>query len=511
MGRKVRYYTGDYKAAKRNAGKGIILIDTSFSPRNYGKLNPRTGKISRAKTVSRGKYWVEFKSIQNMNNTQIAYREGALYKIATGRDISRQIAHEFVRGGSASMLRRSKRFNQAAQGIKGDVQILLHMKSKGSSRNPNYYTFLRDDKQLGRDYGFRGLRKSTGTTGKQDWMAKNRESLAAYSGIRNADIRAIVKAYGSGVVPQKVRETGIWWFDKKLRGGRYERRLNPELEKYLNAKKKLRALQKREYRRRKDPLVGTRPRGGTFRTREHLGFMHDWKPSEAFLKAHAQSRFLNYERGTESAMFMKNFGLKLVGRLRGAIDSVVIEAQEQLMREIEGVKAWHNLTGNAYTGIVSAAYVSSRSVRNSHFRQMPGVRGRKATMGKLSKGNHPHRYVSRNGTRERLNHSRAKVFIGRRFDDPENYFFIKDTGQFETTTKGYAYKEALDLLTKFNPSQEYRQKGIIAAIKVATGTPEYIDRLKTTHGSSIMLFAMQRAEEILLQKINAFVEKQNSR
>lgn len=193
-----------------------------------------------------------------------------------------------------------------------------------------------------------------------------------------------------------------------------------------------------------------------------------------------------------------------------SLEIATVEAQSQLMRELEYIKEWHNVTGNAYTGIVSAAYVTTDRVTvRKIYEQMPGVKGRRATRGKLSAGVY-RQYMQRvKGKKYSIQHKAtgAHVYVGRKFDDPSSYFYISDKGQFSHTTGGYAYKEALSMLNQFNPrltegliGGDTKLKGTVAMLKVVSGSPEYIDNLKTSAGGSIMSFAYQRAVEILREK-----------
>lgn len=188
-----------------------------------------------------------------------------------------------------------------------------------------------------------------------------------------------------------------------------------------------------------------------------------------------------------------------------------VEAQAQLMRELEYVKDWHNLTGNAYTGIMSAAYVTTdRLTVRKIYEQMPGVKGRRATRGKISAGKYKRFYRKSGGHRENLKDTGAHVYISRLFDRPSHYVFINaDKSNFVSTSGGYAYKEALSILNQFDPRMTFnestgetrKQKGLVATLKVVSGSPEYIDTLQTNGGNPIMLIALQRAEEILQQKL----------
>lgn len=187
-----------------------------------------------------------------------------------------------------------------------------------------------------------------------------------------------------------------------------------------------------------------------------------------------------------------------------------MEAQDQLMRELEYVKQWNNLTGNAYTGIMSAAYVTTdRMSVHKEYKQLPGVRGRRATRGKISAGRYKRYYRTSNGQRESLKTKGARVYITRSFDNPSHYVFINaDSVSFKETSGKMAYDEALSILNAFNPrmdmnnsGQTMKHKGVVATLKVVSGASEYTDDLKTAGGNPIMLVALQRAEQILAEKM----------
>lgn len=546
---------GVYMGTNKADAKGNQFINISFS--TMPKASKRGKRVS---VIGKSKKWTESVGAingGNLSSNQLNKILGIRANIAGATRALHRVQND-VRMTFGSIkpgdFKRGSRipkawidtYERATREIKSSTQKLLKMTENGEKSPFMRHEYNERGKLVKFNIGFRG-------GGKDAWLRSITDTKRTYFGIRSFDIQRAVKNYGKGIIPNQdvikyskrkgangeliklgtiksMASTGVWWRDVKhvSNTGKvtWERKLDKELESRLFAKMKERAEAKFRKRHAADPLMGTRKRGRKAFEKS------TWKPS--WLKKIVPEQWAAKE-ALRSSFYAKHIGgatqyhpwqrinvpkgvSSKIRRIRTEIikkaEIATVEAQAQLMRELEYVKNWSNLTGNAYTGIVSAAYVTTDMVTvRKIYEQMPGVNGRRATRGKLSNGVYKRYYRKENGTKKSLKHKNAHVYIGKYFDNPSQYFFIKDRGQFESTSGGFAYKEALSMLNAFNPrmtggdsSGTSKLKGVVASIKVVSGTPEYIDRLSTASGGSIMMYALQRAEEILGQKIKQIMQ-----
>lgn len=509
----------------KNLANGRAFINVSFSTTTKGTSRKRAPIISKS---AKNKGWYEIRTMSqtgsNLNARQL--------------QAAQDLRSAYVQAKQGF---RSNRKLANAETLKRAGQKFLHL-TKGGSKSPymkggmphrgNYQTNAR----------MRPANVEKGIeSGRAQYLRDFGGQRIFVTGVKNFDIHRAVRDFGRGVIPNKdievknkkgiviakrrsIAKTGIWWVDtykKRSDGTVYiERAVHPEILRRMTEKMDAKRIQKRDYRRSLDPLVGTRKRGRPPRevpTKYIPMFQRGFVPAEWAKQAHGITKAIGYNNGQAAWVKLRTVppGIKSkIERIRQetirGISAATLEAQVRLMRELEYYKDWNNVTGNAYTGIVSLAYVSSaRLTYRKQTAQMPGVQGRKATRGKISKGQYKRYYKTANGKKTALKEKGAQVYIGRRFDNPSQYFFIDaNKVDFQPTTGGYAYEEAKQALAAYNFNMPYKfsdgHSGVAAVLKVVSGA-EYIDKLETKSGHPIMLIALQRAEEILQQKLKRYL------
>lgn len=215
------------------------------------------------------------------------------------------------------------------------------------------------------------------------------------------------------------------------------------------------------------------------------------------------------ERGRASRSQLVQFN-QLRGRLSQRVSDALFKAgvhsQKELLDIIGRNVGWRNLTGNAYTGLVSMLVIRTNSSYNHKY-----IKSVAEHQGKRKRATRT--MFSTNGKRGNYSHfhkgSRMpkRMWIGLRYDKPDSYFFIADKGQMHTTEKGgrYAYNEALDMLNeasnRLNSKEEKSERYI--TLRIVSGA-EYIEHMNVKGGQgSIMDLAREEAQRLVKEKLKA--------
>lgn len=232
-------------------------------------------------------------------------------------------------------------------------------------------------------------------------------------------------------------------------------------------------------------------------------FFNKWERRKVSLARYREKR----GRASRSQLVQFN---QLRGRLSQRVSDALFKAgvhsQKELLDIIGRNVGWRNLTGNAYTGLVSMLVIRTNSSYNHKY-----IKSVAEHQGKRKRATRT--MFSTNGKRGNYSHfhkgSRMpkRMWIGLRYDKPDSYFFIADKGQMHTTEKGgrYAYNEALDMLNeasnRLNSKEEKSERYI--TLRVVSGA-EYIEHMNVKGGQgSIMDLAQKEAERLVEEKLKA--------
>lgn len=333
-----------------------------------------------------------------------------------------------------------------------------------------------------------------------DWPSKG--NLHYVTGVKSFDFKAALKRFGYGILVDKKKgefKTGIknivvsgqWYKDTDARNpipyGSSRRTLDrrdidPHLRKLLeDAYKREVEKNRRNYEKRRGQAFSERGKYVRMKRFNRIGY--GYNPSEEL-----KGRFSNPNYKPFAITINKK--LSEIGEMLLRISN---EAQQQLLRELDEVKMWKNLTGNATTGIVSRFVAMNTSGRGGVLTrnlQLPSAKHKLATRGMLSPDK------ANNG-----------IYSGRRYDNWKSRFYINsESVDFMETSGRYAYTEAMKMLDAINPLKLSSSKGTVAVISVVSGAP-YTPTLETSTGDDIMIYARDRLEQILMQKIHQGTSK----
>lgn len=161
--------------------------------------------------------------------------------------------------------------------------------------------------------------------------------------------------------------------------------------------------------------------------------------------------------------------LRISAKVERAIRDGMMQAQEDALKALNDAKNWNNLTGNAYTGLVSMVYLRLKGKDIRRTKSVAQATSGKKTMATRSMIS-PGRYGTRRTDGNSLQLTKKGVFHGRRYDNPNSWFSISDRGQFVPTSGKYAYTEAKEILN----ASSYKlptSRGSYAAMRLASGAP----------------------------------------
>lgn len=201
------------------------------------------------------------------------------------------------------------------------------------------------------------------------------------------------------------------------------------------------------------------------------------------------------QRSTEGPI--KLIREKINMSVAAAIHTSLFHAQEELLKEMQGLIGWKNLTGNAYTGLVSMIYYNTRFGSSNKMRSVAEAAGKKRRG--TRKMLRPGAYRNQSSSKER----KRGVFFGRRYDTPDSWFSILDRGQFFDTTGHYAYDDAKQILE--TASQGGAKSRNTAFLRLASGAP-YIATLDTNTGQGVLETAMQISARLVNAKIGQYLK-----
>lgn len=278
----------------------------------------------------------------------------------------------------------------------------------------------------------------------------------------------------------------------------------------------------------------------------HAEYMRQWRRDNGMIKGRHVSPFkgtYNGQRITSNKEKIREFlgiiNSKLSTSMRVKMNMALIAAQNEIMKKLEEAKGWNNLTGNAYTGIMSMVTLAlgrSGDDVKVNKSQMPGVRRKRGTRGKLSKGTHKKVYRTTTSTKtekeayyidfkghklKRYRDVTKKVktrqlvnkyddsYTGRRYDNPSEYFHISEerAAQFMRTNKKYSYDDAMQMLGMEHSAMGKLdlKKGTALKFVLVSGA-EYVTQLSSYGGANIMEYARDIAPKIIAEKMSKFLK-----
>lgn len=199
------------------------------------------------------------------------------------------------------------------------------------------------------------------------------------------------------------------------------------------------------------------------------------RANKAILRNVLRATYMQCPRtsSTNLLAFRRNLTIKM----QVAIREGMFQAQIQFLDELKDSKMvnWRNLTGNAYTGLVTMMYLRLSGNEESRLRSLAEHEGkrRRATRTKIS----PNRYRVQRRDGNSKNPTSRGVFHGIRYDSVngavnERWFSIKDRGQFVATKATYAYDEAKQILNQASHKLP-TSRGSYASLRMASGA-EYL-------------------------------------
>ena len=191
---------------------------------------------------------------------------------------------------------------------------------------------------------------------------------------------------------------------------------------------------------------------------------------------------------------------RLSVNMKVAIRRAMYQAQEELLARLNEAVGWKNLTGNAYKGLVSLMYFQFGDGSERKMRSVAQAAGKRrlATRSKINPGSYRHGRSTSNRYERK-----EKVFYGRRYDNPSEWFAIKDRGQFVPTSGKYSYNDARNMLNLAEQSRS-SVRGSQAALMLASGA-EYANLLSTGSGMAIMEYANKLMNDLVSRYIRQYI------
>lgn len=357
-----------------------------------------------------------------------------------------------------------------------------------------------------------------------DWARENQDRLAYITGAIHLDIGKLIKRFGHSVLDPRTRKNGVW-YERQRTGSRllatevrtdkegnvisrgdertnvyvnvYRQSISAALKKNI-AKAKAAESKRRMMQRRSS---GTMPRAKYLEVMKSVSDANRKRKiaaRKAELKKLAHGNYVPAEEFLKRAMSTKGYTpyiatfKETLSKIEYSLLASSYKAETRLMKELDEIKQWSNLTGNASTGLISSFYFRSKTGRRTMRRAEPM---------KLPS-------AQKRATRKMLGSSsdfaKGKA-VGRFYDNRQRWFSISmSESSFMHTTGETAYNRARKMISSFNPKES--EKSTIATIIVVSGA-DYIHTLDTTYGGSIMMYARERAEQLVQEYIQTLKYK----